>query len=156
MASGKNAEYKREWYLKNKERILAKKRAEYEADPDSAKQRTREYRKTPKGVEARKRGRDKYQSRPEVKAARAATQKRREALKHNAALLNGDEWNDFVIQEMYLLSKVRELETGVKWHVDHIVPLNGQTVNGLHVWYNLRVITAHENCTKSNKLLEGL
>lgn len=39
-------------------------------------------------------------------------------------------------------------------HVDHILPLQGTLVSGLHVHANLQIIDAHENRVKSNHLLE--
>ena len=43
--------------------------------------------------------------------------------------------------------------TGRSWHVDHIVPLLGTDVCGLHVPWNLRVIPARMNLTKGNRLV---
>lgn len=45
-------------------------------------------------------------------------------------------------------------DTGIKYNVDHIIPINGEAVCGLHVPWNLRVITETENFKKSNKLLD--
>ena len=41
------------------------------------------------------------------------------------------------------------------FHVDHIIPLKGKNVCGLHVENNLRIIDGLSNMKKGNKL-EGL
>ena len=56
------------------------------------------------------------------------------------------------IKQFYLDAMLVSKVTGVPYAVDHIVPLRGELVSGLHVPWNLAVITREENSKKSNKI----
>ena len=57
----------------------------------------------------------------------------------------------FIIEEAYHLAKLRTELLGIQYHVDHILPLQGKKVSGLHVPNNLQVIPAKLNLQKSNR-----
>jgi hypothetical protein len=59
-----------------------------------------------------------------------------------------------MLQEIKLIYKRRQElseSTTIEYHVDHIIPIQGGNVCGLHVPWNLQILTAEENLRKSNK-----
>lgn len=78
----------------------------------------------------------------------AATQARRRARK----LLATPSWADAAaIAAIYAEARARSAATGVQHDVDHVLPLRGKYVSGLHVHNNLQIITAVENKQKGNQ-----
>jgi hypothetical protein len=55
------------------------------------------------------------------------------------------------INYMYWLAKDLKAVSGEDYHVDHIIPLNGKTVSGLHTPDNLQILPAKLNLSKGNK-----
>lgn len=78
--------------------------------------------------------------------------KRDAAKKHRTPswLTDDDLW---MMEQVYDIASLRTKMLGIDFHVDHIVPLQGKTVSGLHVPWNLQVIPARENQIKSNRLI---
>ena len=77
-----------------------------------------------------------------------AKQAKRRATKLQAT----PQWADLgKIQEVYKEAQRLTELLGIEMHVDHIVPLQGTLVSGLHVETNLQILTAVENLRKSNK-----
>lgn len=153
----------REWRKNNPERHAATRKQQREARKDelNAKKRIR-YAENPEywrnvgrryyanNVEKnRARSRKHAKDNPEQYALRASQYRARKA---KATPAWEAELTELVTVEAFNLAKRREALTGFKWHVDHVVPLKGKFVSGLHVWNNFQVILAIENQRKYNKL----
>lgn len=67
-------------------------------------------------------------------------------------------WSDFCsIEDIYdckqeLQSMMQEFLPKCEFHVDHAIPLQGENVCGLHVWWNLQILPSQINLAKGNKL----
>lgn len=126
--------YKRKWAAQNKEKIR-----EYDT----------EYRKRQDRQEYMKQYLSEHQQQNKALWNHKNSIHRAKKLQRTPQWLNEDQL--WFIKEIYELAQLRTKVTGVEHHVDHIVPLKGKDVSGLHLPWNLQVIPWYENLSKSNK-----
>jgi hypothetical protein len=158
----KNKDKVKAYYEENKEVLLAKQKQRRLDNPDKAKEHSkRSYEKNKDKVAARmvdyyQNNKDRINAycaeyRQENKFKYAALASKRKA----AQLLRTPKWlSEEQLKEIeteYALREWCSEVMGEEYHVDHIVPLQGKKVSGLHVPWNLRVIPASENLRKLNK-----
>lgn len=58
------------------------------------------------------------------------------------------------IKRIYREARCKSVVEGLAYEVDHVIPLKGKTVSGLHVEYNLRIVPKKINRRKGNRLLD--
>jgi len=129
--------YDREYSKRNREkRRLAGKRYS-DKNRELLNQKSREYRLVNREV-CNKRVQISTQKNPGKKAAKEA---KRRAVKLNATPV----WSELEAIKDFYINRPED------YHVDHIIPLKGKTVCGLHVLDNLQYLSACDNLKKSNK-----
>lgn len=139
--------YGKEYRKNNKEKVLKDKTIWRKRNSEKLNAKTREARKlNPKRFQETTR-RYKSKNKHIVNANTA----KRSASKINATpnWLSKEQLNE--IKNLYKIASNLTKLTGIKHEVDHIIPLRNPDVCGLHVPWNLQVLTKEENNIKNNK-----
>ena len=122
------------WQATNKDKVRKNAKAWVKANPEKVAAKTKRYR----------------QAHPDQATAMAVASVARRAKRVPQWLTSDDRW---LMREAYKLAKLRTQLFGFIWEVDHIIPLRGEFVSGLHVPTNLQVIPKTENRNKRNHYL---
>lgn len=149
---------KEKYYTARAEEIKRNRTNRYVENKDIIKQYYIENQEKIKDYyEANKETKREYQRRYNAnnKPKRSAYQAKRRALKLNATPKWLTKEDKAFIQLLYEVCSWMKEVFEEEFHVDHIVPLKGENVCGLHIPCNLQVILARENLVKSNKLIEN-
>lgn len=172
-AAERHKEYAKAWAVKNAAHVKEQRKAKYEQDRQQNIEKARSWKKqNPARVLASQRARASVnreknraarkaweEKNPEVAAESFKRYRERNRAKIRARLTvskQGREkrrvpWADQdAILAVYRQAELLTLTTGRPHVVDHVIPLQGRTVSGLHVETNLRVIEHRENARKHN------
>ena len=137
-AIARSCEYQR----KNPEKVNAKNRKWRHDNPDSVKQSSAKWKR-----DNREAIRIWSQLYLQDNLARFAY---RTSLARASKIMRTPVWaNEICISMIYRRAAIKR-KMGQDVHVDHIIPLQGELVSGLHVPENLQILEASENLSKSN------
>jgi predicted patatin/cPLA2 family phospholipase len=158
--------YQREYYHKNKEAFKEYREKNKESRNEYNREYQKEYRKNHKDkenarilawyhknfdkIKEKKYARDKEWRSRNKGIINFHTNKRYTVRKQRLPIWLTEE-NKLQIKAMYVLASSLTKSTEYEWQVDHIIPLQGKNVSGLHVPENLQVIERSINSKKRNK-----
>ena len=137
----------KEWRAANPEKWAGQRKRYAKKHPDVLSAKTSRWKKAnpERAAEVAKRTRIKTKSRISANKAKYR------ATKRNRTPSWLTEFDKLKIRCMYSVALMLTRENKEQWHVDHIIPLNGRLVSGLHVPNNLQVIRGIDNHLKNNK-----
>lgn len=150
------------WRHRNKERANSSRKAWAKNNPEKRKATLERYFEENQEKERLRAVEYRAKNRLKTNAAAAnwsrnnpGTRNAITARRRAAKLLRTPKWlTDADYLEMRLIyefAQCVEIATGIPHHVDHIIPLQGELVSGLHVPANLQILPSSENCAKSNR-----
>lgn len=133
------------WQAANPEKVAQVRRDRQKSNPQEGRDATRKWKASNRAkVNAYKRA-----YRHQNPAAVARHEMRRRTAETQASVSWGDK---ALIADLYKLARIASRCTGMRFEVDHMLPLRGKRVSGLHVEHNLTVLSRHENAVKSNRV----
>lgn len=133
--------------------VRANDRKRYAADPGRVKKIRQGYRSRNREMILAK-ARAYYESNPPSQESLNSMNARRRASKLNATPPWTTPEMKAEMKAIYRESIEMSKRLGVVFHVDHAVPLKGVVVSGLHVPWNLRIITQEENLSRPRHFSE--
>ena len=144
-------EKKQARYLRNRDAILENKKRYYEENKEDIRAKQLEYFKANK--EHLYAMNKQWRENNPDKVKEASVRNRYRRYRAIPSWLTDEQQQQ--INNIYKECKEMTMQTGIEHHVDHIIPIHGKTVSGLHVPENLQILTASENCSKKNSFEAG-
>ena len=137
------------WRRKNADKVAAYSRKWLDANKEQRRKIEQSWRaRNPDRVAA-------HNAKAGAKWSKANSGKRNAlTLKRKAAKLQRTPaWADLGAIEQFYIEAVRvSRDTGIPHEVDHVIPLQGENVSGLHVETNLQILSRRENRAKQNRM----
>lgn len=142
--------YLKAWRVANRERIAAYARGWNARNPQKRRQTEASWKaRNPEKVRQYNRTAGRRWEEAN-KGQRTAITKKRQLAKRNRT----PAWADLdAIKAFYVEAARLTAETGIPHEVDHVIPLQGENVSGLHVHTNLQILTRAKNRAKRNRIL---
>ena len=128
-----HSKYAKIWYQKNREKVILKSSIWHKNNKAKSRQIISNWMKANPG-----------------KVAAKTAKRRATKLKATPPWLTKNQLKQMDL--LYIEAHRMTLETGIKYSVDHIWPLQGVGFVGLHVPWNLRIMTLSENSRKHNRM----
>ena len=127
----RNKKYKAIYNKENKEKIKAQHQAYYKANKEKITAQSRAWEAKNKDKKSVYRANSRA-----AKLNRTPSWVTKEDLKET--------------KDIYRMARRRQEVESIEYHVDHIIPLQGKSISGLHVPSNLQILTARDNRGKGN------